>query len=74
MANLVVDTKGWKCPRPTLEMTIKIQQLKKDDILEVIADCPTFESDVRSWCLRMNKNLLWFKNEDNGVVRCQIKV
>ncbi len=74
MGSLVVDTKGWKCPRPTLEMTIKIQQLKKGDILEVIADCPTFENDVKSWCQRMKKSLLWIKNENNGVIRCQVKV
>ena len=28
------------------------------DLLEVAADCPTFEADVRKWCARMRRSLL----------------
>ncbi len=74
MAVLKLDTIGWKCPRPTLEMTIKVQQMKKGDIIEVVADCPTFENDVKSWCQRMKKVLLWIKDEGNGVKRAQVQL
>lgn len=73
MAVILLDVKGAKCPRPTLEMTIKIKDLKDGDILEVIADCPTFESDVKKWSERMKKPLLMLKDEGNGVKRVQVK-
>lgn len=50
-----------------------IENEKKGDILEVIADCPTFENDVKNWCRRNNKTLLWIRDEGNGVKRCQVQ-
>jgi tRNA 2-thiouridine synthesizing protein A len=47
--------------------------MKKGDILEVVADCPTFENDVKNWCRRNNKILLWIRDEGNGVKRCQVQ-
>jgi tRNA 2-thiouridine synthesizing protein A len=43
------------------------------DILEVVADCPTFEKDVRDWCDRTKKALLWMKAEGDAK-RCQVRV
>ena len=41
--------------------------------LEVVADCPTFEKDVRDWCNRSKKVLLWIRDEGGGKKRCQIR-
>jgi tRNA 2-thiouridine synthesizing protein A len=38
-------------------------KMKPGDVLEVIADCPTFEKDVRDWCARAKKTLLWVRDE-----------
>jgi hypothetical protein len=38
-----------------------------------VADCATFESDVRSWCQRANKALLWIKVEGSAK-RCQVQM
>lgn len=54
-------------------MTIEMQ-CRKEDFLEVLADCPTFESDLRQWCARMKKVILWIKEEGNGVKRCMVQV
>ena len=48
MSVAILDAKGLKCPQPTIQMTIKALKLKQDDVLEVIADCSTFENDVRT--------------------------
>lgn len=72
MATVKMDAKGLKCPRPTLEMTVKAKQLKPGDILEVEADCPTFEDDLKKWCSRMKKTLLWVRDE-GGFKRCQVQ-
>ena len=74
-ATQVMDFKGLKCPLPTLKMTTMLHKsLKPGDVLEVIADCATFENDLKTWCNRMKKTLLWVRNEGNGIKRCQVQI
>jgi tRNA 2-thiouridine synthesizing protein A len=72
MAVHQLDARGLKCPQPTLKVTVMAVKMKPTDILEVVADCPTFEKDVRDWCTRSKKTLLWFKQEGTAK-RCQIQ-
>lgn len=72
MPTQLLDAKGLKCPQPTLKVTVMATKMKPGDVLEVVADCPTFETDVRQWCERSKKVLLWFKTEGNAK-RCQIQ-
>jgi tRNA 2-thiouridine synthesizing protein A len=72
MAVQVLDAIGMKCPQPTLKITAMAIKMKPGDVLEVIADCPTFEIDVRDWCARSKKVLLWVK-EEGRVKKCQIQ-
>ena len=73
MAVKVIDAKGLKCPQPQLKMLAASHSMAKGDILEVIADCSSFESDVRAWCQRAKKALLWIKPEGNAK-RCQVQI
>ena len=70
----ILDCKGLKCPQPRLQMSLAAMELKPGDILECVADCPTFESDVREWCKNSKKALLWFKTEGNNVKLCQVRI
>ena len=72
MAKKTLDTLGLQCPQPILQIAVKSADLQQGDILEVIADCPTFENDVRLWCKRLNKQLLFIRNV-NGKKKCQIQ-
>ncbi|MFZ1977533.1 MAG: sulfurtransferase TusA family protein [Bacteroidota bacterium] len=72
MAILTLDAKGLKCPQPTLKITVMAVKMKSGDVLEVVADCDTFEKDVRDWCVRTKKVLLWIRPEGNAK-RCQIQ-
>ena len=74
MAVQVLDAKGLKCPQPTLKITAMAVKLKPGDVLEAVADCPTFEKDVRDWCTRSKKILLWVKEESGGGKRCRIQL
>ena len=74
MAVQVLDAKGLKCPQPTLKITATAVKMKPGDVLEAVADCPTFEKDVRDWCTRSKKILLWIKDEDGGGKRCRIQL
>jgi len=69
-----IDAKGLQCPQPRLKMSVEVMAMKPGDILECVADCPTFENDVREWCKNSKKALLWFKDEGKGVKRCQVRV
>ena len=74
MAIKVLDARGLQCPQPRLKMSIEAISMKGGDILECVADCATFESDVKEWCRNSKKALLWFKSEANGAKRCQVRI
>lgn len=67
MATHTLDAKGLRCPQPILKITAFMPQMQGGDVLEVHADCATFEEDVRKWCDRMGKTLLAFTHEDDTV-------
>ena len=73
MAVKVIDARGLKCPQPQLKMLTESHSMQKGDILEVVADCSTFETDVRAWCQRTKKALLWMRAEGAGK-RCQVQI
>jgi len=68
-----IDAKGLKCPQPTLLMLTESMKLKKGDVMEVVADCATFERDVRQFCELKKKALLWIKVEGTAK-RCQVQL
>ncbi len=73
MATQTLDCIGLKCPQPSLKVTILAAKMKPGDILEVVADCSTFEKDIREWCTRAKKTLLWVRDEGGNNKRVQIK-
>jgi tRNA 2-thiouridine synthesizing protein A len=73
METHILDTSGLKCPQPVLKIAMKATELKEGEILEVIADCPTFEKDVKKWCARLKKTILFIRNDGDGKVICQIQ-
>ena len=73
MAVVTLDAKGLRCPQPVLKMATKMPEMQKGDILEVEADCPTFEDDVRKWCGRMKKTLLAITDMGKGAKKAQIQ-
>jgi len=73
MATKLIDARGLKCPQPQLKMSIESHNMAKGDILECIADCSTFEADVRGWCDRTRRSLLMMKTEGTAK-RCQVRI
>ena len=73
MANQTLDAKGLKCPQPALKVQMLSMKMKAGEVLEVVADCATFEKDIRDFCARTKKVLLWIK-DDVGAKRCQIRI
>ncbi len=73
MATVQLDAKGLRCPQPILKITSKLPEIQPGDVLEVTADCPTFEEDVRKWCDRMHKTLLAINKDGDGSAVAQIQ-
>lgn len=73
MAIEEMDCMGLKCPQPLIKVSMKSLQMKSGDILEVTADCVTFEQDIRTWCQRSNKVLLSVKDLGGGKKLCQLQ-
>ena len=74
MATKVLDARGLQCPQPRLKMSVEALAMKPGDILECVADCVTFEQDVKDWCKNAKHAVLWFKNEGSGSKRCQVRI
>ncbi len=73
MMTQLLDTTGLKCPQPVMKIAAKSPEMQQGDILEVIGNCPTFERDIRLWCERLRKTLMFIRDEGAGGIRCQIK-
>ena len=52
-----LDARGLVCPMPIIKLSKAIKELQPDDVLEVIANDPAFESDVSTWCEKMGHEL-----------------
>jgi len=68
-----IDARGLKCPQPTLMLMTESMKMAKGDVIEVVADCPTFENDVRQFCQLKKKALLWIRVEGSSK-RCQVQL
>ena len=72
MAVHKLDARGLRCPQPILKITIMMPEMNPGDVLEVTADCDSFEADVRTWCDRLKKTLLAI-NQDGDAVTASIQ-
>jgi tRNA 2-thiouridine synthesizing protein A len=68
-----LDTLGMKCPQPVLKIAVRAPDMKPGDILEILGDCPTFEKDIRTWCMRLEKVFLSIKDEGGRGKKIQIQ-
>jgi len=68
-----IDACGLKCPLPTLRVETEMFSMKPGQIVDVIADCPTFEADMRALCRKRNIALLQVAPE-GATTRVRIRI
>lgn len=73
MATETLDTLGLKCPQPILKVAVLAKQLQPGDMLEILADCPSFPKDIEAWCNKTGKTLLVCADEGGGKFKAQIQ-
>jgi tRNA 2-thiouridine synthesizing protein A len=74
MATEQLDCLGLKCPQPILKVAAKLATMQKGDIIEVLADCPSFPTDMRAWSQKTGRVLLMLSTDANGKHTAQIQV
>ena len=73
MATQTLDALGLKCPQPVLKVAVEAKKLQPGDMLEVLADCPSFPKDIEAWCQKTGKTLLVCADEGGGKHKAQIQ-
>ncbi len=67
-----LDTIGLYCPVPLFKAREGIDSIKTGEILELYADDPAAEEDLKRFCKRTGHELVRFEN-DNGTMHFLIK-
>jgi TusA-related sulfurtransferase len=62
-----LDCIGLYCPEPVFKTRIELDELKVGETLEVLADDPAAESDIRSLVKNLEQELISVSKEGNTV-------
>ena len=58
------DAVGLFCPLPIVHLTVALEKVNPNQIVEILADDHGFEKDIIHRCIETKNNLLWLtKNE-----------
>jgi len=60
-----LDCLGLYCPEPVFRVRTELDNMKVGEILEVLADDPAAEEDIKSLCKRLEQQLLNLSKEGN---------
>ena len=66
-AHHILDCIGLYCPMPILKTREEIDKLVVGDILELLADDPAAEPDIKSWAKRTGQKILEINKTDEGL-------
>ena len=61
----LLDCTGLYCPAPVFETRKKIDEMKKDEILLMMADDPASEEDMKAWAKRTGNELMSVSKKDD---------
>ena len=67
-----LDCLGLYCPEPVYKTRMELDEMKVGEVLEVMADDPAAEADIRSLVKHLEQEILSVSKEGN-VVRILIK-
>jgi tRNA 2-thiouridine synthesizing protein A len=62
-----LDCIGFFCPLPIVKTKIELESMKPGDVLEILADDPGFEEDIKIWCQMTGEILAGIEKEGNVI-------
>ena len=66
-AHQTLDCIGLYCPIPVLNTRQEMDKLAIGEILEVLADDPAAEEDLKAWAKRAGQKILEIEKTDEGL-------
>ncbi len=66
-AHQTLDCIGLYCPVPVLNTRQEMDKLAIGEILEVLADDPAAEEDLKAWAKRTGQKILEIEKTDEGM-------
>jgi TusA-related sulfurtransferase len=63
-SNRVLDCVGLYCPEPVFRTRMELDKMVAGDVLEVLADDPAAEEDIKSLIKRLGHKLIKIERED----------
>ena len=66
-ANRTLDCLGLYCPEPVFKTRMELDELNVGEVLEVVADDPAAEEDIRSLVKNLGQELLEARRDGNTV-------
>ena len=66
-AHQTLDCIGLYCPMPILKTREEMDKLVVGQILEVLADDPAAEEDIKAWAKRAGQKILELKKTNEGL-------
>ncbi len=67
-----LDCLGLYCPEPVFKTRMELDEMKKGEILEVLADDPAAEEDIKSLVKHLEQKIVSI-NKDGSTLRILIK-
>jgi len=66
-AHRTLDCIGLYCPAPVLNTRQEMDKLAIGDVLDVLADDPAAEEDLKAWAKRTGQKILKIEKTDEGM-------
>jgi len=66
-AHQTLDCIGLYCPTPVLKTRQEVDKLAIGETLEVLADDPAAEDDLKAWAKRTGQKILEIEKTDEGM-------
>lgn len=66
-AHQILDCIGLYCPMPVVKTKQEVDKLAIGEILEVLADDPAVEEDLKAWAKRSGQKILKIEKTDEGM-------
>ena len=67
-----LDMTGYFCPEPVIRVNEAVGEIEVGEVLELVADDPSSEPDIKSWTKRTGHELISIENTE-GVFRFLIR-
>ncbi|HXX87511.1 MAG TPA: sulfurtransferase TusA family protein [Candidatus Acidoferrum sp.] len=65
--NRKLDCLGLYCPEPVFKTRLELDEMKKGEVLEVLADDPAAEEDIKSLIKNLEQELVNVSRDGNKV-------